>query len=36
MLAKLHRLVATEIGDDTAPFSLDLFGTREIKYQVGG
>ena len=33
MLRKLHALVAHEIGDDQAPFDLDLFGTREVKYQ---
>jgi arylsulfatase len=32
MLAKLHALVREEIGDDRAPFDLDLFGTREVKY----
>ncbi|RYD62748.1 MAG: arylsulfatase, partial [Verrucomicrobiaceae bacterium] len=32
MLAKLHTLIQQEIGEDTAPFSLDLFGTREVKY----
>jgi arylsulfatase len=31
MLAKLHALVAREIGDDRAPFDLDLFGTREVR-----
>jgi arylsulfatase len=35
MLAKLHALVASEIGDDRAPFDLDLFGTREVKYRDG-
>ena len=29
MLAKLHALVQGELGQDKAPFSLDLFGTRE-------
>jgi arylsulfatase A-like enzyme len=33
MLAKLHALVAHEIGDDTIPFDLDMFGTREVKYR---
>lgn len=32
MLGKLHRLVRREIGEDRAPFDLNLFGTREIKY----
>jgi len=32
LLAKLHALVAREIGDDRAPFDLDLFGTREVRY----
>lgn len=35
MLAKLHALVLHEIGDDTAPFDIDMFGTREVTYQVG-
>jgi arylsulfatase len=30
MLAKLHKLVAEEIGEDRAPFDLDMFGTREV------
>jgi arylsulfatase A-like enzyme len=33
MLKKLHALVAHEIGEDSAPFDLNLFGTREVKYQ---
>jgi arylsulfatase A-like enzyme len=33
MLKKLHVLVASEIGDDHAPFDLDMFGTREVKYR---
>jgi arylsulfatase A-like enzyme len=32
MLAKLHALVQTEIGEDRAPFPLDLFGTRKVTY----
>jgi arylsulfatase len=32
MLAKLHALVWEEIGDDQAPFDLDLFGTRDVTY----
>jgi arylsulfatase len=35
MLDKLHVLVQQEIGDDHAPFDLNLFGTREIKYGRG-
>jgi arylsulfatase A-like enzyme len=31
LLGKLHALVRGEIGDDRAPFSLDLFGTREVR-----
>ena len=31
MLGKLHALVAQEIGDDQAPFDLDMFGTRAVK-----
>lgn len=33
MLRKLHALVEHEIGDDHAPFDLDMFGTREVKYK---
>ena len=33
MLAKLHALVEHEIGEDRAPFDLNLFGTREVKYR---
>ncbi len=33
MLSKLHSLVEREIGEDHVPFSLDLFGTREIRYR---
>ena len=36
MLAKLHALVATEIGEDRPPFDLDMFGTREVKYHTAG
>ena len=35
MLGKLHALVAQEIGEDRAPFDLDMFGTREVKYRTG-
>ena len=35
MLAKLHALVAHEIGDDRAPFDLGMFGTREVRYTLG-
>lgn len=34
MLAKLHALVEWEIGNDTAPFDLDMFGTRNVKYRT--
>jgi arylsulfatase A-like enzyme len=34
MLAKLHALVERELGQDRAPFSLDLFGTREVRYKA--
>jgi arylsulfatase A-like enzyme len=34
MLAKLHALVWEEIGEDRAPFDLDLFGTRDIVYRA--
>lgn len=33
MLRKLHALVQRELGEDRPPFSLDLFGTREVKYR---
>ncbi len=33
MLAKLHALVQREIGEDKAPFDLDMFGTREVTYR---
>ncbi|HWQ92885.1 MAG TPA: sulfatase-like hydrolase/transferase, partial [Clostridia bacterium] len=33
MLRKLHLLVRDELGDDRAPFDLDLFGTREVIYR---
>jgi arylsulfatase len=36
MLAKLHARVREEIGNDTAPFDLDMFGTREVKYRGEG
>jgi arylsulfatase A-like enzyme len=35
MLTKLHALILHEIGDDTAPFDLDMFGTREVTYRTG-
>ncbi|HMM41281.1 MAG TPA: sulfatase-like hydrolase/transferase [Thermomicrobiales bacterium] len=34
MLAKLHALILHEIGDDGAPFDLDMFGTREVTYRT--
>jgi arylsulfatase len=34
MLQKLHSLVRDEIGNDERPFSLDLFGTREVKWKT--
>src|SRR5690606_27183048 len=33
MLAKLHTLVERELGEDAAPFDLDMFGTREVTYR---
>jgi hypothetical protein len=33
MLGKLHNLVREEIGEERAPFDLDMFGTREVKYR---
>lgn len=33
MLGKLHALVARELGEERAPFDLDLFGTREVTYR---
>ena len=35
MLRKLNALVNQEIGEDRAPFDLDLFGTREVKHERG-
>jgi arylsulfatase len=35
MLGKLHRLVEQELGEDRPPFSLDIFGTREVTYHKG-
>lgn len=32
MLGKLNKLVQEEIGEERAPFDLDMFGTREVKY----
>lgn len=36
MLHKLDALVREEIGEDRAPFDLDLFGTREVIYRDRG
>lgn len=33
MREKLVHLIAQEMGEDGAPFELDLFGTREVKYR---
>jgi arylsulfatase len=33
MLAKLHVLVRDELGEDKAPFDLDMFGAREVTYR---
>lgn len=33
--AKLVDLIDSEIGEDEAPFDLDLFGTRDVKYRQG-
>lgn len=33
MLIKLDRIIREEIGEDRAPFDLDLFGTREVRYR---
>ncbi len=33
MLGKLHTLIRNELGEDTCPFDLDVFGTREVKYR---
>lgn len=32
MLTKLNALIRHELGEDKAPFDLDLFGTREVRY----
>src|SRR5690606_33450828 len=34
MLAKLHARVRQALGDDAAPFDLDMFGTRAVKYRT--
>jgi arylsulfatase A-like enzyme len=34
MLDKLVHLIDTELGEDERPFSLDLFGTREVRYRA--
>jgi arylsulfatase len=34
MLTKLNALVREEIGNDEAPFDLDLFGTRKVTYRA--
>ncbi len=36
LLAKLNSLIEQEIGEDTAPFDLDMFGTRQVKYRAEG
>lgn len=33
MLAKLHRLVEQELGEQKPPFDLDMFGTRDVTYR---
>lgn len=35
MLPKLRALVRDQIGEERAPFDLDMFGTRELKYHTG-
>jgi hypothetical protein len=35
MLGKLHALARHEIGEDRAPFDLDILGTREVKCRNG-
>jgi hypothetical protein len=34
MLNKLANLIDTELGEDTCPFDLNLFGTREVRYRL--
>lgn len=34
MLGKLAHLIETELGEDEAPFDLDMFGTREVRYRL--
>lgn len=34
MLDKLVHLIDTELGQDDAPFDLDMFGTREVRYRL--
>ncbi len=33
MLEKLNALIQAELGDDRAPFDLNMFGTREVTYR---
>ena len=33
MVVVVPSVVAEETGEDRAPFDLDMFGTREVKYQ---
>lgn len=35
MLTKLHALVEAELGEDTCPFDLDMFKTREVRHKNG-
>ena len=32
LLAKLNALIERELGDDTCPMDLDMFGTRDVTY----
>lgn len=34
LLGKLNALIDRELGDDESPIDMDMFGTREVKYQA--
>lgn len=33
LLDKLNALIVQELGEDRAPFDLDMFGTRKVRYK---
>lgn len=32
LLAKLNKLIGEELGEDSCPMDLDMFGTRDVTY----